>query len=188
MTFCFFFFFPSLFVLNFTYGFQSSVLMTKTIKSKMQASEIRFLWRIEGISYLTNCVALQFENIRHQTSTESKKDQSIRWFSHVSSIFQKSFTKQALLAKVKKRPVGRARTRWHYYIYDFGWSEGECRYRIVAAYYWAAVPATLKDMSRFGRDKERVWEKGTKSSQWVEHTDEPLWYAINKFIIISKTC
>jgi len=36
---------------------------------------------------------------------------------------QKSFPKQALLAKVKgKRPVRRTRTRWEDYIEDLGWN------------------------------------------------------------------
>ena len=42
---------------------------------------------------------------------------------HVNRMPQERLPKQALLAKVNgRRPVGRLRTRWNYYIKDLGWN------------------------------------------------------------------
>jgi len=75
-----------------------------TLFDKVRSSEIRKSLNIEP---------LLFRIERSQ----------FRWFSHVSKMPQERLSKQALLAKVKrKRPVGRPRTRWADYIEDLGWN------------------------------------------------------------------
>ena len=54
--------FKTVFVSFLTYGHESWV-MTERVQSQLQASKMRFLRRIEGVTvhYLTRCVALRFE-------------------------------------------------------------------------------------------------------------------------------
>ena len=105
--------FKAVFVRILTYGHESWV-MTKRLRSQVQASEMRFLQRIEG--------ATLFNKVR---SSETRKSLNIeplllriersqlRWFGHVSSIPQERLPQQALLAKANgRRPVGQPRTRW----------------------------------------------------------------------------
>ena len=105
--------FKAVFVRILTYGHESWV-MTKRLRSQVQASEMRFLQRIEG--------ATLFNKMR---SSETRKSLNIeplllriersqlRWFGHVSSMPQQRLPKQALLAKANgRRPVGQPRTRW----------------------------------------------------------------------------
>ena len=55
--------FKAVFVPILTYG-HASWVMTKRVRSQVQASEMRFLRRIEGVTLcLTRCVALRFENL-----------------------------------------------------------------------------------------------------------------------------
>ena len=87
--------------------------MTETMRSQVQASEMRFLRKIEGVTL--------FNKVR---SSETRKSLSIealllriersrqRWFGHVSRMSQERLPKQALLAKANgRRPVGRPRAR-----------------------------------------------------------------------------
>ena len=98
--------------------------MTERVQSQVQASEMRFLRRIEGVTL--------FNKVR---SSETRKSLNIeplllriersqlRWFGHVSRMPQERFPKQALLVKANgRRPVGRPRTRWTDYIEDLGWN------------------------------------------------------------------
>ena len=55
--------FKTIFVPILTYGHESWV-MTERMRSQVQASEMRFLRKIEGVTLcLTRCVALRFENL-----------------------------------------------------------------------------------------------------------------------------
>ena len=111
------------FVPILTYGHESWV-MTERMRSQVQASEMRFLRRIEGVTL--------FNKVR---SSETRKSLNIkplllriersqlRWFGHVSRLRQKSLPKQALLAKANgRRPLEQPRTRWTNYIEDLGWN------------------------------------------------------------------
>ena len=103
--------FKAVVALIFTYGHESWV-MTERVRSQVQASEIRFLRRIEGVTL--------FNKVR---SSEIRKSLNIeplllrierpqpRWFGHVSRMPQERLPKQALLAKANgRRLVGRFRT------------------------------------------------------------------------------
>ena len=115
--------FKAVFVPILTYGHKSWV-MTKRVRSQVQASEMRFLRKIEG--------ATLFNKVR---SSEIRKSLNIEplflrieisqliWFGHVSRMPQERLPKQTLLAKAnERRPVGRPRTRWTDYIEDLGWN------------------------------------------------------------------
>ena len=97
--------------------------MTERVRSQMQASEMRFLRRIEGVTVFNK---VRSSEIRKSLKIEplllrTEKSQ-LRWFGHVSSMPQERLPKQALLAKANgRRPVGRPRTRWTDYIVDLGW-------------------------------------------------------------------
>ena len=104
--------FKTVFVPILTYGHESWV-MAERMRSQVQASEMRFLRRIEGVTL--------FNKVR---SSENRKSLNIeplllriersqlRWFGHVSRMPQERLPKQALLVKANgRRPVGRPRTR-----------------------------------------------------------------------------
>ena len=115
--------FKTVFVPILTYGHESW-LMTQRVRSQVQASEIRFLRTIEGVTLLNkvrsseirkslNIEPLLFRIVRSQ----------LRWFGHVNRMPLERLPKQALLAKTNgRRPFGRPRTRWINYIEDLGWN------------------------------------------------------------------
>ena len=105
--------FKTVFVPILTSGHEYWV-MTERVRSQVQASEMRFLQRIEGVT--------QFNKVR---SSEIRKSLNIeplllriersqlRWFVRVSRMLQERLPRQALLAEANgRRPVGRPRTRW----------------------------------------------------------------------------
>ena len=104
--------FKTVFVPILTYGHESLVL-TERVRSQVQAFDMRFLQRIEGVTL--------FHKVR---SSENRKPLKIeplllrikrsqlRWFGHVSRMPQERLPKQALLAKANRRiPVGLSRSR-----------------------------------------------------------------------------
>ena len=115
--------FKTVFVPILTYGNESWV-MTERMRSQVQAYEMRFLRRIEGV--LTRCVALRFENLLTSSRYFSElKDLSLDGLANgrVSRMPQEKLPKQVLLGKANgRRPVGRPRTRWTNYIEDLGWN------------------------------------------------------------------
>ena len=106
-----------------TYGHESWV-MTKKVRSQRQASEMRFLRKIKGVTML--------DKHRNTAIRESLDLESLllrieisqpRWFGHVSRMPHERLPKHKLYAKVSgKRPVRRPRTRWLDYIEDLGWN------------------------------------------------------------------
>ena len=115
--------FKAVFVPILTYGHESWV-MTERMRSQVQASEMRFLRRIEGVTLFNK---VRSSEIRKSLNIEPlllriEKSQ-LRWFGHVSRMPQERLPKQALHAKANgRRPVGRPRTRWTDYIEDLGWN------------------------------------------------------------------
>ena len=114
--------FKAVFVPIFTYG-HGSWVMTKRMRSQVQASEMRFLRRIERVTLFNK---VRSSKIRKSLNIEPlllriEKSQ-LRWFGHVSRMPQERLPKQALHAKANgRRPVGRPRTRWTDYIEGLGW-------------------------------------------------------------------
>ena len=96
--------------------------MTERVRPQVQAFEMSFLRRIDGVTL--------FNKVRSSEDTKSLNTEplllriersQLRWFSHVSRIPQETLPKQALLAKANwRRPVGRPRTRWVNYVEDLG--------------------------------------------------------------------
>ena len=91
---------------------------------KVQASEMRFLRKIEGVTLFNK---VRSSDIRKSLNIEPLllriERSQLRWFGHVSRMPQERLPKQALRAKANgKRPVGRPRTRWTDYIEDLGWN------------------------------------------------------------------
>ena len=106
-----------------TYGHESWVMTEKT-RSQVQASEMRFLRRIEGVTLFNK---VRSSEIRKSLNIEPLllriERSQLRWFGHVSRMPQERLPKQALLAKAYgRRPVGRPRTRWTDHIEDLGWN------------------------------------------------------------------
>ena len=98
--------------------------MTERMRSQVQASKMRFLRRIEGVTLFNK---VRSSEIRKSLNIEPLllriERSQLRWFGHVSRMPQERLPKQALLAKANgRRPVGRLRTRWTDYIKDFGWN------------------------------------------------------------------
>ena len=98
--------------------------MTERMRSQVQASEMRFLRRIEGVALFNK---VRSSEIRKSLNIEplllrTERSQR-RWFGHVRRMPQERLPKQALRAKASgRRPVGRSRTRWTDYIEDLGWN------------------------------------------------------------------
>ena len=104
-----------------TYGHESWV-MTERMRLQVQASEMRSLRRIEGI---TLCNKVRSSKIRKCINIEPLllriERSQLRWFGHVSRMPRERLHKQALLAKANgRRPVGLPRTRWTDYVEDLG--------------------------------------------------------------------
>ena len=96
--------------------------MTERMRSQVQASEMRSLRRIEGV---TLCNKVRSSKIRKSLNIEPLllriQRSQLRWFGHVSRMPRERLSKQALLAKANgRRPVGRPRTRWTDYVEDLG--------------------------------------------------------------------
>ena len=105
------------------FGHESWV-MTERVRSQVQASETRFLRRIEGVTLFNK---VRSSEIRKSLNIEPLllriERSQLRWFGHVSRMPQDRLPKQALLAKANgRRPVGRPRTRWTDHIEDLGWN------------------------------------------------------------------
>ena len=115
--------FKAVFIPIFTYGHESWV-MTERMRSQVQASEIRFLRRIEGVTlYDTERSSEIRKSLNIEPLLLRIERSQLRWFGHVSRMPQERLPKQALLAKANgRRPVGRPRTRLTDYIEDFGWN------------------------------------------------------------------
>ena len=115
--------FKAVFVPILTYGHESWV-MTERMRSQVQASEMRFLRRIEGVTLFNK---VRSSEIRKSLNIEPLllriERSQLRWFGHVSRMPQERLPKQASHAKANgRRPVGRPRTRWTDYIEDLGWN------------------------------------------------------------------
>ena len=98
--------------------------MTESMRSQVQASEMRFLLTIEGVALFNK---VRSSEIRKSLNIEPLllriERSQLRWFDHVSRMPQERLPKQGLHAKANgRRPVGRPRTRWIDYIKDLGWN------------------------------------------------------------------
>ena len=95
-----------------TYGHKHWVV-TKRVRSQVQASEMRFLRRIEGVMLFNK---VRSSEIRKSPNIEPLllriERSQLRWFGHVSRMSQERLPKQALLAKANgRRSIGRRGTR-----------------------------------------------------------------------------
>ena len=90
--------FQAVFVPILTYGHESWV-MTERMRSQVQASEMRFLRRIEGVTLFNK---MRSSEIRKSLNIEPLllriERSQLRWFGHVSRMPQERLPKQALLA------------------------------------------------------------------------------------------
>ena len=105
--------FKSIFIPILTYGHESWI-MTERVRSQVQASEMRFLRRIQGVTMFDKVRSLEIRKSLQVEPLLLRIERSqLRWFGHVSRMPQERLPKQVLLEKVKgERPVGRPRTRW----------------------------------------------------------------------------
>ena len=96
--------------------------MTERVRSQVQASERRFLRRIEGVTPFNKVSSSEIRKSLNIEPLLLRIERSqLRWFGHVSRMPRERLPKQALLAKANgRRPVGRPRTRWTNYIKDLG--------------------------------------------------------------------
>ena len=115
--------FKAVFVPIHTYGHESWVT-TERMRSQVQASEMRFLRRIEGLTLINKVRSSEIRKTLNIEPLFLRIERSqLRWFGHVSRMPQERLPKQTLLAKANgRRPVGRPRTRWTDYIADLGWN------------------------------------------------------------------
>ena len=88
------------------------------MQSQVQASEMRILRRIEGVTLFNKVRSSEIQkSLNIEPLLLRIKRSQLRWFGHVSRLPQERLPKQALLAKPNgRRPVGRRRTRCTDYI------------------------------------------------------------------------
>ena len=92
--------------------------MTETVRSQMQASDIRFLRKIKRVTMFAIRESLDIERLLLRIERFQ-----LRWFGHVSKMPHEQLPKPALHAEVSgKKPVGRPQTRSLDYIDDLGWN------------------------------------------------------------------
>ena len=165
--------FKAVFVPILTYGHEPWV-MTKRVRSQVQASEMRFLRRIEGVTLFNK---VRSSKIRKSLKIEPlllrTERSQLRWFGHVSRMPQERLPKQALHAKANgRRPVGRPRTRWTDYIEDLGWNRLGLR------------PSEMMEVM----EDHEVWrlnlellppQPSWKSRQWRKKKKKKRWSLIN---------
>ena len=74
--------------------------MTERMRSQVQASEMRFLRRIEGVTLFNQVRSSEIQKSLNIDPLLLRIGRSqLRWFSHVSRMPQERLPKQALLAK-----------------------------------------------------------------------------------------
>ena len=98
--------------------------MTERVRSQMQAFEMRFWQKIQGVAMFDThrntaiCESLGIESLLLRIERSE-----LLWFGHVSRMPYESLSKQTLYAGVSgKRRVGRPRPRWLNYIKDLDWN------------------------------------------------------------------
>ena len=98
--------------------------MIERVRSQVQASEMRFLRRIEGVTLFNKVRSSEIQKYLNIEPLLLPIERSqLRWFGHVSRKPRERLPKQALLAKANgRRPVGRPRTSWTNYTKDLGWN------------------------------------------------------------------
>ena len=113
--------FCSIFVPILTYGHESWV-MTERRRSRVQASEMRFLRRNQGVTLLDKVCNSEIHNSLSVELLLLRIERSqLRWFGHVSRMPQERLPKQALSAIPNgKRPVGQSRLSWLNHIEGLG--------------------------------------------------------------------
>ena len=95
--------FKAVFVPILTYDHESW-LMTERVRSQVQASEMRFLLRIEGVKLFTKvCSSKIRKSLNIEPLLIQTERSQIRWFGHVSRMPQERLPKQALLAKANDK-------------------------------------------------------------------------------------
>ena len=87
--------------------------MNERVRSQVQALEMSFLQRIEGVTLFNKVLSFEIRkslNIEHLLLRIERSQ--LRWYGNVSRMPQERLPKQALLAKANgRRPVGRPKTR-----------------------------------------------------------------------------
>ena len=113
--------FKAVFVPILTYGHESW-RMTERGRSQVQASEMRFLQKIEGVTLFNKVRSSEIQkSLNIEPLLLRIKRSQLRWFGHVSRMPPERLPKQALLAKANgRKPLGRPRTIWADYIEDLG--------------------------------------------------------------------
>ena len=98
--------------------------MTERVRSQMQASEMIFLRRIEGVTLFNKVRSSEIRKFLNIEQLLLRIERSqLRWFAMSAEYASGKTPKQTLFAKANgRRPVGRPRTRCTNYIEDLGWN------------------------------------------------------------------
>ena len=96
--------------------------MTERVRSQVQASEMMFLRRIEGVTLFNKVCSAEIPKSLNIEPLLLRTDRfQLRWFGRVSRMPQERLLQHALLARVNgRRPLGRPRTRRINYIENLG--------------------------------------------------------------------
>ena len=92
------------------YGHENLVIIER-VRLQVQASKMRFLQKIKGVTSLARCISDKVRKSLEQLLLRIKKSQ-LRWFGHVNRKHQKKLPNKLYLPKQmkKNKTVGRPKT------------------------------------------------------------------------------
>ena len=165
---------PSVFKLIFvpilTYGHESRV-MTERILSQVQAAEMGFLWRVNGVTLRNKVRSCQIDKTLNIEAFLRIERSQLRWFGHMSRMSQDKLARQVLLAApTGKWPKGGPRTRWSDYISDLAWPRlgvEPAELSVIACWPWRISRpsrAVLRDPPHWRSGCEHEWISGSAST------------------------
>ena len=179
--------FKSIFVPILTYD-QKSWVTTKRVRLLMQASKMRCLRKIKGVTMVDkhrNAAICEFLDIESLLLWIERSQ--LRWIGHVSRMPQEQFPKQTFYAKVSgKRPVKKPRTRcWLYYIKDLGWDSlglhpSEMQSVLVDGEMWRLNLELLPPQRKAGEKKSRFSIYKTRQPRSFVHNAHVLLASLSR--------
>ena len=176
--------FRSIFVPILTYD-QKSWVTTKRVRLLMQASKMRCLRKIKGVTMFDkhrNTAFREFLDIESLLLWIERSQ--LRWIGHVSRMPQEQLPKQTFYAKGSgKRPVEKPQTRcWLYYIEDLDWDSlglhpSKMQSVLVDGEMWRLNLELLPPQGKAGEKKSRFS---------IYKTKQPRSFVHNAYVLLTR--
>ena len=94
--------------------------MNEKVRSRVQADEMGLLQRMGGLTLLEKVKSADIrESLNIKSQLLQPKRSQLRWYKHVTRMFQERTVKKLLCStSIGRRPESRLRTRWRDYVED----------------------------------------------------------------------